>query len=357
MTLVLAAFIWGAVFGAAARWGRFCLLRGLRQARGQDTGTPPGQAPALQAFALAAALALLASQGLQLAGLIDLGQAQVVRGQFSVPGVLLGGALFGVGMVLANSCGARALVLLAGGNLRALVTLVALGLGAQASLTGVLVPLRQGVQTLAAPVILDSPSLTQMLRAAHWSPVASFALLAVVPALLLAAYALWQPALRRSPTQWLGARSIGLLVAVGWWLTATVGIDPFDPQKISSLSFIAPLAEGLLYLQLAVGRNFNLGPAMVLGVLAGALLVALLTRTARWQGFDSPAQLARTAGGGLLMGFGGVLATGCSIGQGLTGFSSLAIATFPAVAGIVGGAWLTLQLPLKSRADNSTCAA
>lgn len=341
MTLLWAGFLLGCAFGIAARLGRFCLLRGLRQSLGQEASTPPGQAPALQAFALALALALLASQGLHLAGWIDLGQAQIVRPSFSMGGVLIGGALFGIGMVLANSCAGRALVLLAGGNLRALVTLLCLGLGAQASLTGVLVPARQWFQALA-PMTFDHPSLTQLLHAAQWSAPARFALLALVPALLLAAYALWQPALRRSPLQWLSASAIGLLVAVGWWLTGNVGVDPFDPQKLTSLSFIAPQAESLLYLQLAVGRSFSLGPAMVLGVLAGALLVALLTGSARWEGFDSPAQLARAAGGGLLMGFGGVLAAGCSIGQGLTGLSSLAIASFPAVVGIAGGALLAL---------------
>lgn len=343
MTLLWASFFWGCAFGAAARLGHFCLLRGLRQSLGQDRQLPRGSAPALQAFALALAVALLASQGLHWAGVVDLGSAQIVRPSFSIAGVLVGGALFGVGMVLANSCGARALVLLAGGNLRALVTVVFLGLGAQASLTGVLVPVRQWFQALA-PVTLEQGSLPQVLQAAQWGPYASFALLALLPAVLLTAYALWQPALRRSPAQWLSAIIIGALVAVGWWLTATVDVDPFDPEKLTSLSFIAPIAESLLYVQVAVGRVFSPGPAMVLGVLTGACAMALFTRSAKWEGFESPARLAKTAVGGWLMGFGGVLAVGCSIGQGLTGLSTLAIATFPAVIGIVGGSLMAIKL-------------
>ncbi|MEG2580547.1 YeeE/YedE family protein [Comamonas sp.] len=350
MTLLWASFFWGCAFGAAARLGRFCLLRGLRQSLGQDNSTPRGSAPALQAFALALAIAVLASQGLHWAGLVDLGNAQIVRTSFSIPGVLIGGALFGIGMVLANSCGARALVLLAGGNLRALVTVVFLGLAAQASLTGVLVPVRQWFQALA-PTTVENATLPQVLQAAQWTPLASFALLALLPALLLTAYALWQPALRRSPAQWISAIAIGALVAFGWWLTATVDVDPFDPEKLTSLSFIAPIAEGLLYLQVAVGRAFSLGPSMVLGVLAGGLVMALLTRTAQWEGFHSPAHLAKTAVGGALMGFGGVLAVGCSIGQGLTGLSTLAIASLPAVAGIVGGTLIAVKLfPSSSQA-------
>ena len=137
MTLLWTCLGWGAAFGAAARWGSFCLLRGLRQATGHDAAVRPGQAPALQAFALALAVAVLGTQGLHSLGLIDVQQALVARPQFSVLGMLAGGVLFGVGMTWANSCGARALVLAAGGNLRSWVTLAFLALSAQAAMTGV----------------------------------------------------------------------------------------------------------------------------------------------------------------------------------------------------------------------------
>ena len=108
-------------------------------------------------------------------------------------------------------------------------------------------------------------------------------------------------------------------------------------------------AESLLYLQVAVGRAWSPASAMVLGVLAGAAVTAMATGTARWEGFDSPAQLAKSATGGLLMGFGGLLAAGCSIGQALTGVTTLAWATLPAVAGIVLGAWAGLALMARRR--------
>lgn len=343
MSLLWAGFALGCAFGVAARLSRFCLLRGLSQISGLDGSVHGGGAPALQAFALALAVALLATQGLQLAGLVDLGQAQIVRTQFSVIGVLIGGTLFGVGMVLANSCGARALVLLAGGNLRSLVAVVFLALGAQASMTGILVPLRQWLQTLA-PIALAEATLPRSLQA--WGVTASLALVlaTTVPALLLAAYALYRPALRQDPVQWLAAPAIGLMAAAGWWITAHVGADPFEPAKLTSLSFIGPIAESMLYLQLAVGRDLSLGPALAAGVLVGSGLAAQLSRTACWEGFDSPARLAASACGGLLMGFGGVLAAGCSIGQGLTGLSTLAWASFPAALGIAMGGWAALRL-------------
>ena len=348
MTLLWASFLWGAAFGCAARWGRFCLLRGVRQGMGHDHGEPRGHAPALQAFALALAVALLASQGLQWLGVIDLGQAQIVRPSFSPLGVFLGGVIFALGMVLANACGARSLVLLAGGNLRALVTVVFLALGAQASATGVLAPLRQWLQGVA-PVTLEHATAPQYLIEKSLSALTVYALTAIIPALLLAAYAVRHPALRRHPAQALSALAIGILVALGWWISATVQVDPFEPAKLTSLSFIAPMAESLLYLQVAVGRAWSPASAMVLGVLAGAAVTAMVTGTARWEGFDSPAQLAKSATGGLLMGFGGLLAAGCSIGQALTGVTTLAWATLPAVAGIVLGAWAGLALMARRR--------
>lgn len=342
MSLLWAGFLLGGAFGAAARLGRFCLVRGLHQ-RLADA-----QAPALRAFALALAVALLASQALAWAGWADLGTAQVVRARFAVPGVLIGGLLFGAGMALARHCGARALVLLAGGNLRALVALLCLGLGAQATLTGVLAPVRQRLQGWGA-VSLEHAALPQWLGAQGLpQPVATLGA-AAVPALALLVYALRPLRGPGGPGGHSGQRVallcaglIGALVAAGWWITAHVGVDPFEPVPLTSLSFIGPVAEGLLYLQLAVGREASLGPAIVAGTLAGACLTALLTRTARWEGFDSPARLAASACGGLLMGFGGVLAVGCSIGQGLSGLSTLAFASLPACAGIVAGALLVL---------------
>lgn len=338
-----AALALGCAFGAAARWSRFCLLHGLRQAQGLDSDAARGTAPALQAFALALAVALLGTQALVAAGQLDWSQAPVVRGQFSLPGVLLGGALFGLGMVLARSCGARALVLLGGGNLRALVTLVFLGLAAQAALTGVLVPLRQALQGWGL-ITLAQPTWPGMLEAAGWQQPTALLLCSVLPALLLLLYALRRPALRRSPVQWLGAVAVGALVAAGWWVSSHVGVDPFEPTPTTSLSLIAPVAESLLLLQLAVGRELSWGPALVLGIVLGACAAALLDRSARWEGFDSTPRLAASALGGVLMGLGGVLAVGCSIGQGLSGLSTLAVSSLPAVLGIVAGAWLGLRL-------------
>ena len=332
----------GCAFGAAAQVSRFCLLRGLRQWRGEDGGVQHG-APALQAFALALAVALVGSQWLAYTGQIDWANAPIVRARFSVTATFIGGVLFGVGMVLARSCGARALVLLGSGNLRALLALAALGLTAQAALTGVLAPLRHWLQSWGT-VTLSHGTLPGQLQAQGIPVVAAVAGSTAVLALCLVAYALWRPALRRSPREWMGALVIGALVAAGWWISAHVGFDPFEPIPLISLSFVGPVADTLLYLQMSISRKFGLGAAIVVGTLLGAMVAALATRTARWEGFDTVSRLAASAVGGVLMGFGGVLALGCTIGHGLTGLSALALASVPALLGIVAGALLTLRV-------------
>lgn len=351
--LLWAFFALGLAFGAAARASRFCLLRGLRQVRGLDADDPLRHAPALRNFVLALAVALLATQGLIWAGQIEEAQLFPVRPRFSPWGMWAGGLLFGVGMALAHSCGARALVLLAGGNLRALFTLLCLGLGAQAAMTGVLSPLRQWAQDWGA----ISPAHTTL---DAWAAQALGPQLArsaiILPALVLLAYALWprpQAGAQQGPRLWahrLGATAIGLLVAAGWWISAHWN-DPFEPRPLTSLSFVGPVAESLLYLQMAVGRPAGPPLAMVAGVLLGAGLLAQVQRTARWEGFARPADMLRSALGGLLMGLGGVLALGCSIGQGLAGLATLSLASVPAAAGIALGALLVFQCgPIRRQA-------
>ena len=337
VSLLWAGLLLGCGFGVAARLGHFCLLRGLRQVHSGG-----GDAPALRAYALALAVAIVASQSLASMQHIDLARAQIVRTAFGVPGVLMGGALFGFGMVMAQSCGARALVLLAGGNLRALVVLVSLGLAAQATLTGVLAPLRQLLQGFGQ-VQLDFGTLPAQLQAAGMSDSLAVLVATLPPVAVLLGFALRKGVLRRMPQDALAAVVVGLLVALGWWITSHVDVDPFDPAALTSLSFIAPVAETFLYLQVAVGREMSLGPVVVFGVLVGAFAVALANGSRHLEGFDSPQRLWAAISGGCLMGFGGVLAVGCSIGQGLSGLSTLAFASVPACSGIVLGTFIGLK--------------
>ena len=336
LDLFWATFALGCVFGVAARAGNFCLLRGLRQTLVRPEPSDWGEeqahqgAPALQAFALALAVALVGTQVLAMLGEISLSQVLVVRPRFSPLGALTGGLMFGVGMALAHSCGARALVLLAGGNLRSLWVLLWLAPVRQ-TLQGLLVIGPQGATMPGWLAALGVPE-----------SVATVAVTALI-VLLLLVYALRRPALRHAPLQWVGALLVGATVVAGWWISAHIDVDPFEERPLTSLSFISPVAESWLYLQVAVGRELAAAVALVLGVLAGACVTALVSGTARWEGFGGPRRMASSALGGILMGLGGVVAMGCSIGQGLSGLSTLSLASMPAAFGIVLGALCVLQ--------------
>ncbi|MDO5371131.1 YeeE/YedE family protein [Paracoccus sp. (in: a-proteobacteria)] len=337
MSVVVLGLTLGAIFGAAARAGRFCLLRGMK-------GLVPGKAArdlsALQAFALALAVALAGTQALNLIGGTDLQAALPLRAGSPWLAMLIGGAIFGLGMALANSCGARALVLLAGGNLRSLVVLLCLGLAAQATLTGVLAPARAAVQQLGQ-ANLAGLSLPQLIAGAGIPAQVALAIATILPALALAAFA-W-PLIRRRPLEAAMAAIIGATVVGGWWITFATD-DPFDPKPLTSLSYIGPMGESVLWLMLSTGRQAAFGVAIIGGTLLGAFATALLTRSLRAESFGSPRQTVASALGGALMGFGGVLALGCSIGQGLSGLSTLSIASLVAFAGILAGTALGLLI-------------
>nr|WP_269814387.1 YeeE/YedE thiosulfate transporter family protein [Pseudogemmobacter bohemicus] len=129
---------------------------------------------------------------------------------------------------------------------------------------------------------------------------------------------------------------IGLCITAGWWISFATD-DPFDPKGLSSISFVAPLGEGLLWLMLSPGRAVTLGLAIVGGPLAGAFLTVLATRSFTLETFGSGSHSLIAATGGILMGFGGVLALGCSAGQALIGVSTLSLASLAASTGILAG--------------------
>ena len=142
---------------------------------------------------------------------------------------------------------------------------------------------------------------------------------------------------------------VGLLVAAGWFASGYLGADDFNPTPVVSLTFIAPIADSLQYAMLSTGSTLNFGIATVGGVFIGSLVTALATGRFHLEGYQSPRHMLRSAGGAALMGAGGVMAFGCSVGQGLTGFSTLALASFVTVAGIMAGTALGLRGALRVR--------
>jgi uncharacterized membrane protein YedE/YeeE len=328
--VILAGLAIGLIYGAVGLLSGFCLMSSMRGFLADGDGR------LVRTYALASAVAMAASQFLAGNGMVDLGKSIYLQPTFSVPVLFLGGLLFGYGMVLSNGCGSRALVLLGRGNLRSFVVVIVLAIAAQMTLKGLIAPARIAlVQASQTTVSTNSlPSLLGTLGLTEWLS-RTIAAAAIVVALILFAFA--HPAFRRSPGQIVAGIIVGLLVAAGWFVTGYLGADDFNPVPVTSLTFIAPIADALQYAMLSTGLTLNFGIATVAGVLGGSLVTALATGRFHLEAYSSPRHMLRSAGGAALMGIGGVMAFGCSIGQGLTGVSTLALGSFVAVAGILLG--------------------
>ena len=351
-----AAFAIGLVFGIAAQRSNFCTMGAIADV------LIMGERTRLRMWALTAAVAIAGTAALQLAGLIDVHDSIYTGTRLPWLSHLIGGLCFGVGMTLASGCGARTLVRLGGGNLKSLVVFVFLGLSAYMTLRGLFGAVRVAwldpvAITLAAPQ--DIPTLV----AAHFQLDVRSAWLActLVSAGSLALFALsrrdlWQPA------PLLGSLAIGGCVVAGWYLSGHLAWLAEDPDtlapaflatnsgRMESLSFVAPYAYSLELLMLWTDKSrlVTLGIASTAGVVAGALLAAVASRSFRLEGFRDTPDLVRHIAGAVLMGFGGVTALGCTVGQGLSGLSTLSLGSLLTVAAIFVGAAASIKILLRN---------
>jgi len=338
-----AAFLIGTAFGVAGQVSGFCLLSGLR---GWWSG---GDGRKIRAFALALAVAVILSQLLDAAGYVSLARSAYAQPTLSLVTLVSGGVLFGYGMVMANGCGARSLVLLGGGNLRSFVVLLCIGIAAHMTLTGLIAPLRVAAASAVtvAPGV-SPPTLSGLAGTTPWLEKEQARWLVVgLLAAVLTPFAFSHRPFRRDATQIVAALVIGALIPLGWFVTGYLGDDDFDPAPLTSLTFIGPIGDTIQYSMLATGIKASFGVCVVTGVFVGSLATALARRRVQLESFTSPRSMLRYIAGGVLMGTGGALALGCSIGHGLTGLSTLSLASFIAVASIVGGAALGLHGPLR----------
>ncbi len=339
---ILSGLVIGLLYGSIGLLSGFCMMSSLRGWWAEGDGR------LVRTYALAMGVAISASQLLAARGAVDLGKSIYLQTSFSAPIIFLGGMLFGYGMVLSNGCGSRALILLGKGNLRSFVVVVVLGIFAEMTLKGLIAPARvAAIQVTQATVKINS--LPALLSSFGLNEVYGrmFATSLVSAALIIFAFS--HAPFRRSLGQMAAGVAVGLLIAAGWYATGHLGADDFNPVPVASLTFIAPIADSLQYLMLSTGSTLSFGIATVAGVFAGSLVTALLTGRFELEGYRSPQHMLRSAGGAALMGAGGVMAFGCSIGQGLTGISTLALASFVAVAGILAGSGLGLRGALRVR--------
>jgi len=330
-TLAALGLLIGLLFGAAAQHSRFCLRAATAEVAEGRAG------PRFGVWLVVFASALLLTQLAAASGLFDPRAARQIAATGSMSGAIIGGLLFGVGMVLARGCASRLLVLSGTGNMRALVAGLVLTIVAQASYRGVLAPLREG---LAGLWLVEGGAARDLLARLDIGPPAAMVLGLV---LLVAGLALCLRApLKRSET--LAAGGVGLAVAIGWVGTYAISQVSFDPVSVSSVTFTGPSADTLMALiNISVPPlTFSLG--LVPGVFVGAGLTALLTGTFALQRFDSETGLERYLGGAALVGFGSMLAGGCAVGAGVSGGAIFALTAWVAVFAMWMGALATTWL-------------
>ncbi|MBP7065359.1 YeeE/YedE family protein [Ferrovibrio sp.] len=331
----------GLAFGALVQRTNFCTMGAISDL------VLMGDASRLRAWLLAAGIAILGSQGLHMSGQVDLGAAIYATPNLGWLGALLGGAAFGFGMVQAGGCGSRSLVRLGAGNLKSLVALLVLGITAYATLRGLFGPVRQWLEGISAIDLkafgISSQALPVLLAKAGLPAEPARAALALLLGTGLAGYALADAGFRAKPRLVLSGIGVGLIVVAGWAITGILGRDDFDPTPLASVTFVAPIGDSLVYLMTFTGAALTFGISSVGGMILGAFITAKLDGSFRIESFTSRDDLIGHLRGGALMGIGGVFALGCSIGQGLTGLSTLALSSFLAIAGIAFGAVLALR--------------
>mgnify|MGYP001164638111 CR=1 FL=1 len=341
----------GAVFGFVGNKTNFCAMGAVSDI------VHMGDWVRMRMWVLAIAVAMLGTWWLQINGLVD-----TRRSMYTVPDILwlsnlVGGLLFGAGMTLASGCTSKTLIRIGGGNLKSLVVFIVLAVSAYITMRGLFAVWR--VETLDTVVVRvpATQDLSALLAGASgWSTAFVERWLPPLIAGGLLAFVLANRQ-GHSLDLWLGGVVIGLTIVGGWYVTGHVGFIAEDPNTLEeafvgtrgnrpeSLSLVAPFANTLELLMFWSDRSLHVsfGIAITVGIVAGSLLYALITRSWREESFPDASDLKRHLAGAVLMGFGGVTALGCTIGQGLTGVSTLAVGSFLSFFSIIAGAALTMK--------------
>ncbi len=336
VALALGGLLIGCLYGLIAERTSFCTMGALSDL------TMFGDGRRLRSWMVAVATAALALQALAALGITDVSRSMYVAPRLDWAGHLVGGAMFGFGMALAGGCTSRNLVRAGTGDLRSALSLLAVALFASMANGGLLAPLRSELSTATA-IPLEAPSqrLADVVRVGvPLSKEVVDWVVTVAVAGALATFAFASAPFRSSPMHWRAGLGIGLLVAAGWALTGLAFDDMADRvQPPASLTFVKPTADAIVFLERWTGGSGlpGFGVASVFGVTLGAFASARMRGRLRLQTFADTDDTLRHLGGAALMGVGGVMALGCSVGQGITGASTLALGSLIAVAAITAG--------------------
>jgi uncharacterized membrane protein YedE/YeeE len=346
-----AAFGLAVLFGAIAQRTHFCTMGAVADI------VNIGDWSRMRMWVLAIGVAMLGFNAMVAAGLIDAGKTIYAVPRLTWLSAIVGGLMFGFGMVLASGCGSKTLVRIGGGNLKSLVVFIVLGLAAFATLKGITGVARVATVDRVAIELAGGQDLpTLVARGFGWAKGQAALLLG---ALLGGGLVAWAVGRRegRSGDVLLGGIGIGAVIVAMWWVSGRLGYVAEDPntlqeafvatnsRRMESLSFVAPIGYTLDWLLFFSDKSklLTIGIVSTVGVVVGAAAWAFASRSFRWEGFASAEDTANHLVGATLMGVGGVAALGCTVGQGLSGVSTLAIGSFIALASIIAGAVLALR--------------
>jgi uncharacterized membrane protein YedE/YeeE len=331
LALAVAGMVVGSLFGFLAQRSRFCLRSAVIEFSRNHGGGK------LTVWLFAFSTAILATQILAQLGWLDASVSRQIAARGSLSGAAIGGAMFGVGMILARGCSSRLLVLAAQGNLRALMSGLVFAVAAQAAWTGVLAPVRE---TISAWWTVDGGTSRDLLARSGVGHMGAI----IFGLVWLAAAIAWARRQRVAIWAWAGAVGVGLTIAGAWWATYGIGLVSFDPHPVQSLSFTGPSADVLSRVLFITDKPLTFDLGLVPGVFLGAFLSAALFGELKLEGFQGGAGMRRYLIGAMCMGFGGMLAGGCAVGAGLSGTSVFTITAFTTLTAMWIAAALTDRL-------------
>jgi uncharacterized protein len=347
--VALLGFILAMIFGYVGNKTHFCTMGAVSDI------VNIGDWGRMRAWLLAIAVAIIGTNIMVYLGYLDIEKTLYTSPNFYWLAAIVGGVTFGIGMTLAGGCGQRTLVRVGGGNLKSIVVFMYLGYAALVTLRGILGAFRVNyLQAPAVTVHLDHyQTLPQLL---HLDVGAALGLaLAIAAAILIFVFA--NGDFRKNSDGILSGIVVGLVVVGGWYVTGKIGFGE-DPETLEmvylgtnshlaeSMTFVAPVGYTLDYWAYWTDSAtiITFGVASIFGVGVGSFIYALTHKTFRWEFFNSPQDLARHLIGATLMGFGGVTALGCTIGQGVTGVSTLSVMSLLVLASIIAGAAATMKV-------------
>lgn len=321
----------GLMFGFFAQRSKFCLRAAVIEFWHGKFGDK------LSVWLLAFSTAVLAVQLLLQFHALDVSTARQLAARGSLSGALVGGLLFGAGMIMTRGCASRLLILSANGNLRALLSGLIFAVTAQAALSGSLAPWRNVISSWWTVEGGPARDLLAITGVGHWGGLA-VGLLWFGAALFFSIRSGW------GVWKWVGGIGTGLAVAAAWWFTYLVASNSFEVIQVQGLTFSGPSAEWLMRVLASTATPIGFDFGMLPGVFAGSFLGAWTGKELRLEGFQDGYSMRRYIAGAILMGFGAMLAGGCAVGAGMTGGSVFALTAWLALAGMWAGAGITDRL-------------